>query len=773
MFAGIPGRKGRDAEPSLEEQARVFSAMNALPVVLFEFDANGKYLCAAGDYLKLFGITPTSVIGRSVFDFPKFVPGKKMVVRRALAGERATLSGIWPLGRYMIQFVPRFDEQQRVTSVVGLGIDVAKPSSSDTHFEQLLEALRQSEARFRAMCDCAPLGIIVSNPSLELNYINPALCDLLGRSQDELLGHNWELSVHADERQRIARARAAGSWTELEGTLHLLRKDGASVWVSLSLAAMRDDGELTGFVGVLADITQEHQASIAIDRAQRDLRRVIESSPEGIAVVRDQRWIFVNRALVEALGYPDAQALIGRDATELVHSEDRERALRLAAALDGDATTKEIRYARADGEYVWLELRAAPLTEFEGAPAVLLSARDITEHRKLQARLLVTERLLSVGTLAAGVAHEINNPLAAVLSTLDWLSMQLTRMRNAPGDGAEALAELRRGLERLARPVEEARDASGRVRSIVNDLKLFSRAEEELQGPVELTQVLDSAVRLAWNELRHRARVVRDYAALPLVRGSEARLGQVFLNLLINAAQAIPEDCAESHEIHVSACSTPDHVVVEIRDTGSGIPTEILARIFDPFFTTKPAALGTGLGLSICQRIVTSVGGQIEVASELGRGSTFRVTLERAHTEPLDRVPEALPPARPSAPRGRVLVIDDDPSVGSALKLVLAEEHDVAISMSARHALERLGAGERYDAILCDVMMPEMSGIEFHGELAHKHPELAAHVIFLTGGAFTLRAREFLDRVPNPRLGKPFDWEQLMTLINQRLVHSA
>mgnify|MGYP003444411245 FL=1 len=771
LFAGIPGRGSRNVEPTLEEKARVFDAVHALPVVLFEFDANGDYVCAAGDYLKLFGITPTSVIGRSVYDFPKFVPGKKMVLRKALAGEKATLSGIWPLGRYMIQFIPRFDAQRRVKSVVGFGYDIAKPSSSDTHFEELLEALRQSEARFRAMCDCAPLGIVVSNPRLELNYINPALCELLQRQQDELLGHGWELSVHPDERWRITRARAAGSWTELEGALHLVRKDGASVWVSLSLAAMRDDGDLTGYVGVMADITQEYEARIAIDRAQRDLRRVIESSPEGIAVVRDQRWIFVNRALAEALGYPDAEALIGRDATELVHAEDHERALCLGAALEGEANTHEIRYRRASGDYVLLELRPALLTAFEGAPAVLLSARDVTEHRKLQARLLVTERLLSVGTLAAGVAHEINNPLAAVLTTLEWLSIQLNRMQDSNADDTGALQELRRGISRLIKPVEEARDASGRVRAIVNDLKLFSRADEELQGPVELTQVLDSAVRLAWNELRHRARVVREYSDLPLVRGSEARLGQVFLNLLINAAHAIPEDGKGSHEIRVSARREHAQVVVEITDTGSGIPTDIQARIFDPFFTTKPASLGTGLGLSICQRIVTSVGGQIEVESQLGRGSTFRVTLESTHTPPSDAAArEVSIPARPSAPRGRVLVIDDDPAVGSALKLVLAEDHEVTVLTSARQALAQLGSGENFDAILCDVMMPEMSGIEFHGELAHTQPDLAAQVIFLTGGAFTLRAREFLDRVPNPRLGKPFDWQKLMALINQRLV---
>jgi CheY-like chemotaxis protein len=170
---------------------------------------------------------------------------------------------------------------------------------------------------------------------------------------------------------------------------------------------------------------------------------------------------------------------------------------------------------------------------------------------------------------------------------------------------------------------------------------------------------------------------------------------------------------------------------------------------------------------------VTSIGGQIEVDSQLGQGSTFRVTLESTCLQRANS-PGDLPPAiRPNASRGRVLVIDDDPAVGSALELALAEEHEVTVFTSARHALTQLSDGAHYDAILCDVMMPGMSGIEFHGALARSHPELAAQVIFLTGGAFTLHAREFLDRVPNPRPAKPFDWQKLMTLINQRLVRDV
>jgi PAS domain S-box-containing protein len=756
---------GADPIPSAELDARVRAAVDTLPVTLFEVDPDGTYTSVAGAYLALFGVTPDLLIGRSIFDFPKFVPGKNMMVRRALAGTTVEFTGFWPRGRYAIRLVPRFDASSRVEAVVGLCFELGKQAASDHQIEELLDALRQSEARFRAMCDCAPLGICVSNPQLELGYVNPALCALLGRRPEELLGGEWMKVVEA--REHAVLAREATTCEPADNVVHYVRRDGSSVWCALRTAAMRDDGQLIGYVTVVADITRERTARLVIDGAQRDLRRVIEGSPEGIAVVRDGRWIFVNRALVHTLGYPDAGALLGADVSELVHPEDRAPLFELIAEPQSAPAggTCELRYRTANGEYVLLALRPAVLSEFEGAPALLISARDVTEQKKLQARLAVTERLLAVGTLAAGVAHEINNPLAAALSNLTWVGDQLARLETASaGNGATA------AIARLSRPIEEVREACERVRAIVQDLKLLSRAEEESLGPVELTHVIDSSVRMAWNQMRHRARLVREYDDLPLVMGNEARLAQVFLNLLINATQAIPEGHAGEHEVRVVAYASPSgQVIVEISDTGCGISESVLGRIFDPFFTTKPPGVGTGLGLSICQRIVTSMDGQIEVESRVGRGTTFRITLAAARAVAPQTAARVAAEPTEDMPRGRVLVIDDDPAVGRALRLVLAEEHEVDVLTNARHALERLRGGERYGVILCDVMMPELSGMDFHRELTQSHPELAADIIFLTGGAFTLGAREFLDCVPNPRLSKPFKWTDLRALIGQQL----
>jgi len=771
-FAGVMmGPAELVVVPREEADARVRSAVDSLPVVMFELDEHGIYTAVAGGLISLFGITPERMIGRSVFDFPKFVPGKNVIVRRALAGETVELSGLWPRGRYTIRFVPRFDQSGRVQAVTALGVEVSKPAATDRHFEELLEALRQSEARFRAMCECAPLGICVTSRKLELGYANPALCTLLGRQLDELLGRNLEAIVHGAE-DEAERLRIAGSHApSADRVLQLARDDGAAVWLCMRMAAMHDEGELVGYVAMVADVTRERAARLAVHGAREDLRRVIEGSPEGIAVVRDGRWVFVNRALAQTLGYASGDALHDSEMTAIVHPEDRALAVALLTTPEAVASgVRELRYRSVRGEYVLLALRPAVLSEFEGAPAVLLSAHDVTEQKKLQARLAVTERLLAVGTLAAGVAHEINNPLSAALSNLEWVAGQLTRLTARAPAETRPESDLARSLAQLVKPVEEAREACGRVRGIVQDLKLLSRADEETLRPVELTQVIDSAVRMAWNELRHRARLVRDYGDLPLVHGSEARLAQVFLNLLINATHAVPEGNASGNEVRVSAQALPSgKVVVEVRDTGCGIPEATLGRIFDPFFTTKPPGVGSGLGLSICQRLVSGMDGQIEVESQVGCGSMFRVTLARARG-PLEHVAaeQVTQPAR-AVPRGRLLIIDDDEAVGAALKLVLSDEHEVRIDTSARCALERLGGGERYDIILCDLMMPELSGMDFHRELTTVDAELAQQVIFLTGGAFTLGAREFLDRVPNPRLSKPFNWHELRALIAHQL----
>ncbi|NVJ09280.1 response regulator [Myxococcus sp. AM001] len=511
----------------------------------------------------------------------------------------------------------------------------------------------------------------------------------------------------------------------------------------------------------------------------------------------------------------------------------------------------------------WLAERVRDRTQALARANAELEA-NMRTLRQAQAQLVQTGRLAAVGQLAAGVGHEINNPLAYIVSNLEHASEEadaLARELDGTRDVGARLKDVNQALR-------EALLGADRVRRIVQDLKMFSRPDDEKQGPVELHAVLDSAVKIAMGELRPRAKLVRDYGDVPRVEGNEARLAQVFLNLLINAAQALPEGQAASNEVRLVTRRGPDgRVVAEVRDSGSGISPELLGRIFDPFYTTKPVGVGTGLGLSLCHAYLTAMGGTIAVDSEAGRGSVFRVTLraaaeaQRAEGDGAEVAPPAPPergdaaatvPATPAtaghlaaapdvsadgratdsdalatsqenggrmasrdasvtsgmslsldvgtggsdpggvgaadapapqaapapapaetATRGRVLVVDDDALVSGAIRRTLSRENDVEVLVSARRALELLtGAEARYDVVLCDLMMPEMTGMDLYDALAKVDSRAAERIVFITGGAFTATARTFLERVGNPRVEKPFDPEALRQLVRSEVARA-
>jgi CheY-like chemotaxis protein len=307
------------------------------------------------------------------------------------------------------------------------------------------------------------------------------------------------------------------------------------------------------------------------------------------------------------------------------------------------------------------------------------------------------------------------------------------------------------------------------VRGIVRDLKLFSRVEQHRPRPVDVRAAIEAAAGMATNEVRHRARLVLDLAPVMPVWGDEGRLAQLFLNLLVNAAQAIPEGAAHEHEIRVTArLAEGDWAGIEVTDTGKGIAPEHVAKIFDPFFTTKPEGVGTGLGLSICQGIVSDLGGRMEVTSAPGKGTTFRVMLPPSSLAATATRPPPEPARGVAKPkRGSVLAIDDEPLILRVIASLLATEHDVVCEPRADGALDRIRRGERFDAILCDLMMPDVTGMDLYAALLEIAPKQAQLVIFLTGGAFTARARAFLDRVPNATIEKPFDAASLLSRVRQ------
>jgi signal transduction histidine kinase len=436
--------------------------------------------------------------------------------------------------------------------------------------------------------------------------------------------------------------------------------------------------------------------------------------------------------------------------------DDPELATIPVIALSADSTAKA---AAIDAE-AYLKKPVDYDTLIETIDRLLVES----EHRHLQARLAQTDRLTSLGTLAVGVAHEINNPLAYVLLNLGYLAEELPKLLSTP--------ESPKSREVLI-AVEHARDGAERIRNTVRSLQTFSRPENETRTPLQLAKILDSTLPMIANEIHHRARLVKDYGVVPDVIANEARLGQVFLNLLINAVHALPEDRSDQNRIHlVVKAPSRDRVAVEVRDNGVGIPSQVRGRIFEPFFTTKPVGIGTGLGLSICHGIVASLGGTLSFESEVGTGTVFRVELPamgQAATADDARATDAKTKRSDPPPRGRILVVDDEPIVCFTLERLLSNEGDVVALTSARQALASIQKGDRFDVILCDLMMPEMDAPVLYDELCRVAPAQAERMLFVTGGAFTPRAREFLERVPNTRIEKPFDVDALIELVRSRV----
>lgn len=528
---------------------------------------------------------------------------------------------------------------------------------------------------------------------------------------------------------------------------------------------------LDGVIEGLNMLAEELSASTrALKRSEESFRSLIERLPDAIFVHRDGRFVYANSAALALLGYENASELLEsstrpNSVDSVLHLDENQEVSKRAYALCSSLpppTAREGRLFHRDGSPVEVEFSSIKVN-FDGQLAELAIARKISARKQLMAKMMEIDRMVAVGTLAAGVGHEINNPLAYVVHNLDFAIESLVGVSCCTQGGASLSSPTDISVREA---LIEAREGAERVRRIVRDLKTFSRSPDECTGSVDVEAALESAVSMASNEIRHRAHLVREYNATTAVAGNASRLGQVFLNLLLNAAHAIAEGAASANQITVRTRTVQEHVHVEIQDTGSGIEAEHMPRIFDPFFTTKPVGHGMGLGLYICKRIVKQHEGELQVESRPGQGSIFRVILPTARG--VEKTSEK--PVFASAPhqkRARILVVDDELNVGRSLARALSREHEVSVLTDARQALRSLTDGIRYDVVLCDLMMPDMTGVELYAEVESKQPEMARRMLFFTGGAFTAATREFALRMAARCLTKPLDLGELRRRVEQ------
>lgn len=517
-------------------------------------------------------------------------------------------------------------------------------------------------------------------------------------------------------------------------------------------------------------------AETAVRRSEERLRAVVESMGDTVFTVdlelRHDR-IFGRRATPSGFA---STRLLGRTAVE-IWGEPLGGAMQNAMkrALGGERAMHEWTVELSDASLHFQTCFTALRSESSNIIGVVGTERDVTLQKLTDARLLAADRMASVGILASGVAHEIKNPLAAIAANVELAVGDVTSLSESANGQQKPV------LQRLVAELADARESSARIRHMVQDLGVLSRGETDVTQPVDLHETIEAALRVTANQTRHAATIVRKFGSIPAVLGTEARLGQLLRNLIMNAVKAIPAGDASHNEIRITTfgvgggADEAKRVVLEVADTGPSMNESMARRLFTPYFTTKPVGQGIGLELAICHRIVTSLGGRIAARSGGSSGNVFHVELPSAssaapHKQAQAAQTSSTPPAQR---RGRLLLIDDDRLVLNTLSRVFEREHEAVATLSANEALKIVAEQGPFDVIFCDLMMPNTSGMSFYEKLAKTSPRVADKVVFMTGGAFSADAEKFLTQVQNAHVAKPFDLEQVRALVRSRIAGEA
>jgi PAS domain S-box-containing protein len=441
-----------------------------------------------------------------------------------------------------------------------------------------------------------------------------------------------------------------------------------------------------------------------------------------------------------------------------IHEADRPRLTEvMSTALSGGPPLDvEYRIRRPDGELRWLHVKGQLVDEAGGEQVVFGTVADLTERRRMEDQLRSADRLIATGTLAVGLAHELNNPLTYVLGNLELLRTRLGPQLAGDPVTAQGLTDVWEGL--------------ARIRDVVANLRAFARPEEDAATRVELRAMCATAARVVSSLIRHRAELILDVEDPSLVvRGNESRVVQVLINLILNACDAMPDRPISQNQITVRARRIPTgEVQLQVSDNGVGIAPDLVARVFDPFFTTKAVGEGTGLGLAICHRTIAAMGGRITLETEVGRGTTFTIVLPAATADTSEPRPAAAPAPAPTDVRHerRVLVIDDEPLVRRVIDTMLRSRGFTVLQADGgRAGIAAATAEPGIELVLCDLMMPEIDGVEVHAELGRLRPDLQARMVFITGGAVSPRTRAFAERDDVTVLTKPFRVDDLLAAI--------
>jgi PAS domain S-box-containing protein len=709
----VSGLEQRDSAPPSEKQIdQLFSVISrsqqgyrdlidSFDDILIALSLEGEIRAVNRSFADLVGANYQQIIGRQVTDFLEEGSGDgPELIRRALPRfiERRHWSGIIQIRLKKQNSICYYDcvahamtRDDKVHGLTVLGRDIT--------------ALRKNEARFTELFETLQEGIYIAIPDGTILDVNPALVRMLGYdSKEELLAKRVPevFTGYAERKSLMEEVERQPGPQGREITL--LRKDGSSIYCLNTTSAVRDtSGRVIRYQGSLMDITARRQMERQLHKEQEFARRLIDSFPDLILVVDStSHYTFISPRCEEVLGY-DLSKVENAEFGGRTHAEDLPILLAVFRdILAGRQTfgSLEARVRHNSGDWRRIRFNFSPLADETGKiEGVVLSGRDVTELKRLEEQLIQAEKLAAMGQMLAGVAHELNNPLTAILGV------------------TELLREGQTDQEATKRQLEITHRQARRAARIVQNLLEFSRPASPQKKPVDLNSIIDRTVQLHEHSLR-RNNVEVDFRPQPDFPGVVAdanQLIQVFLNLVTNAEQAIRE-VRESGRIQIRLARAGARISVTFQDDGIGIRPESVPRLFDPFYTTKRPGGGTGLGLSICLSIVREHGGTIEAEALPAGGSAFKVYLPIAAdqaTRPSTNLSGTLAAAAPNLNllKGRsVLVLDDEESLRSLLfEGLTARELHVDCAANLEEALAFL-AERSHDAILCDINLSQDGG---------------------------------------------------------------
>lgn len=494
-------------------------------------------------------------------------------------------------------------------------------SERERELRHARQQLQRDEALYRTIAETIPNALLgVFDRDMRILAVEGALTFDGVPSRELIVGQRlYELTT--PERREMVFA-ACQRCLDGERASWMSERNGR--YLDVKLVPMRSAaGEVTGGLGLVYDATERERELARLSELSTELEGVLEMLPDPIVIRDNDTVLYANRALARKLGYESMADVVDRRILSAVHPDDRAMVLERMAAVDAGASQGliEVRYLAADGRAVPLEHGQPTRVTYRGRPAWLIVLYDTHEQRHGMLALAAQERMVTVGTLAAGVGHEINNPLTYVIGNLDLLTEEVQALPHAvPQQRRTEILDL----------IAEARDGADRIRKIVRGLRTFARGEREERTRVDVHAAVEMALQLAQSALRHVTPVASDLLPTPRVLADESQLVQVLVNLLVNAAHALAPTPIERNLVHIRVWAEAGRALLEVADNGPGMPPEVARRAFEPFYTTKGVRNGTGLGLSIVHNIVTGLGGTISLDTAPGAGATFRVSLPAA-----------------------------------------------------------------------------------------------------------------------------------------------